>query len=519
SRGLTWHSPDDVKNLCHVCGRHGCSPSQCSPRPAKKTSTQLDKLYSRFKAGPQRGRTSDPSRRSSSRSRSRSRNTRPNTQKTGPNNNGTRQSGSRPPASTSSSKPVQSRDQLSQPIGRPIVTSPAHQAGSGSLSRLDYIWISPFFPIPHLWSSVSDLTDVISTDHFLIVAHFDFLELKDHHAPSYLKQRQRCRTSYDFHSASSVQKESFASTVSALLPAISSLSRGIPLNQLWHQFKSSLLSASRSHFPRVNISLSRPKDIPHELRPYTRLSNSLTHFVISLKKMTTISQLRLAWSRFFVDFKPGFLRLFSDQMCLLNSLPDPVNLDEIFIATSLSLDEFRAQLQTSLRKLKQFLSVRITLEFEKFKTASMKSAVAERNENFYENKGKFITSSLNKERRCIVLDRVLVVDLPESPKLLVAPEEIKAAAITHFQNVVGPSISPFDSLTSLPPRWKRRYAPLEQFQESLYDPVMAPISVSELHEVISLSPAHKAPGPSSIPYEWFKVLPETALDFLCELMN
>ncbi|CAB4416198.1 unnamed protein product [Rhizophagus irregularis] len=129
SRGLTWHSPDDVKNLCHVCDRHGCSPSQCSPRLAKKTSTQLDKLYSRFKAGPQRGRTSDPSRRSSSRSRSRSRNTRPNTQKTGPNNNGTRQTGSRPPASTSSSKPVQSRDQLSQPIGRPIVTSPAHQAG------------------------------------------------------------------------------------------------------------------------------------------------------------------------------------------------------------------------------------------------------------------------------------------------------------------------------------------------------------------------------------------------------
>ncbi|CAB4409468.1 unnamed protein product [Rhizophagus irregularis] len=65
----------------------------------------------------------------------------------------------------------------------------------------------------------------------------------------------------------------------------------------------------------------------------------------------------------------------------------------------------------------------------------MKSAVAERNKNFYENKGKFISSSLNRERCCIVLDRVLVIDLPDSPKLLVAPEEIKAAAITHFQNV------------------------------------------------------------------------------------
>ncbi|PKY60690.1 hypothetical protein RhiirA4_484664, partial [Rhizophagus irregularis] len=774
SRGLTWHSPDEVKNLCHVCGRH---------------------------AGPQRGRTSDPSRRSSSHSRSRSRNTRPNTQKTGPNSNGTRQSGSRPPASTSSSKPVQSRDQQSQPIGRPIVTSPAHQAGltitpeevaalrqqilelfttiqlentvypdasphssyenfesyqenqegrqdsdelynwddadkvatklpprrsnimqispdtsfshdtpanvlssrhvpfptpevlqprrpqtvsqpinfhkeldnltstqelihgklgsimskldglspstsdtgpkivnhpnstsdgrsdvsptkqlnlfsillshalhgiiltetnlcspahryicnpylssynyhswfthsptvnrhsgvgiilhsslamyvvkkkffsdrligltlqlpgkrniliigsyippvsssnrsviadcystliswirsahsldhnillggdlnadlesflkqltaihpgssplnplfkflheqrfddlceidssslipsptfrsssSGSLSRLDYIWISPFFPIPHLWSSVSDLTDVISTDHFLIIAHFDFLELRDHHAPSYLKQRQRCRTSYDFHSALPTQKESFALSISTTLPD-------------------------------------------------------------------------LAWARFYVDFEPAFLSLFPDQLCLLNNLPDPLNLDDIFTVSALPFAEFRTQFRKSLRKLKQFLSTRITLELAKFKTASMKSAVAERNENFYENKGKFISSSLNRERRCIVLDRVLVVDVPDSPKLLVAPEEIKAAAITHFQNVVGPSVSPFDSLSALSPRWKNRYAPLEQFQESLYDPVMAHISVSELRGVISLSPTHKAPGPSSIPYKWFK---------------
>ncbi|CAB4407472.1 unnamed protein product [Rhizophagus irregularis] len=367
-----------------------------------------------------------------------------------------------------------------------------HSSSSGFLSRLDYIWISPFFPIPHLWSSVLDLTDVISTDHFLITTHFDFLELRDHHAPSYLKQCQRCRTSYDFHSASLVQKESFASAVSALLPAISSLSCGVPLNQLWHQFKTSLLSASHSHFPKVNISLSCPKDIPHELQLYTRLSNSLTHFIISLRKKTTILQLQLAWSRFFVDFKP---------------------------ATTLSFNEFRTQFRKSLQKLKQFLSARITLEFEKFKSASMKAAVAEQNENFYENKGKFIFSSLNRERRCIVLDRVLVIDSPDSLKLLVAPEEIKAAAIAHFQNVVGPSVSPFDSLATLPPRWRKRYAPLEQFQESLYDSVMAHISVSELREVISLSPTHKAPGPSSIPYEWFKVLPDTALEFLCELMN
>lgn len=47
----------------------------------------------------------------------------------------------------------------------------------GSLFWLDYIWISPSFPIPYLWSSVSDLTNVFPTDNFLVTAHFDFFTL------------------------------------------------------------------------------------------------------------------------------------------------------------------------------------------------------------------------------------------------------------------------------------------------------------------------------------------------------
>ncbi|CAB4413295.1 unnamed protein product [Rhizophagus irregularis] len=50
-KGLSWHSPNEARELCHVCGRHGCSPSKCSPRPAKKTNDRLNKLYTRFNAG------------------------------------------------------------------------------------------------------------------------------------------------------------------------------------------------------------------------------------------------------------------------------------------------------------------------------------------------------------------------------------------------------------------------------------------------------------------------------------
>ncbi|PKC56985.1 hypothetical protein RhiirA1_473204 [Rhizophagus irregularis] len=55
NKGLTWHSPDEAKNLCHICGRHGYSPSRCSPRPTCKTNDRLNKLYTQFNAGPKRG--------------------------------------------------------------------------------------------------------------------------------------------------------------------------------------------------------------------------------------------------------------------------------------------------------------------------------------------------------------------------------------------------------------------------------------------------------------------------------
>ncbi|PKC52283.1 hypothetical protein RhiirA1_405047, partial [Rhizophagus irregularis] len=74
-KGLTWHPPNEAHTLCHVCGRLGCSPSICNPRPARKVNDRLNKLYSRFNAGPQRGRQDSCQSRDKSNSRSRSRST------------------------------------------------------------------------------------------------------------------------------------------------------------------------------------------------------------------------------------------------------------------------------------------------------------------------------------------------------------------------------------------------------------------------------------------------------------
>ncbi|PKK56478.1 hypothetical protein RhiirC2_858593, partial [Rhizophagus irregularis] len=61
------------QNLCHVCGRPGCSPSVCNPRTTWKVDDRLNKLYSRFNAGPRHGRQDSRQSRENSNSRSRSR--------------------------------------------------------------------------------------------------------------------------------------------------------------------------------------------------------------------------------------------------------------------------------------------------------------------------------------------------------------------------------------------------------------------------------------------------------------
>ncbi|CAB5387589.1 unnamed protein product [Rhizophagus irregularis] len=84
SIGLTWHQPNEVTQLCYVCGRKGCDPSTCSKGPSRSKrlnrDDKFDQLYSKFKPAqfrtpsrptsptPPRGRNNQGPRRASSHS-------------------------------------------------------------------------------------------------------------------------------------------------------------------------------------------------------------------------------------------------------------------------------------------------------------------------------------------------------------------------------------------------------------------------------------------------------------------
>ncbi|CAB4423102.1 unnamed protein product [Rhizophagus irregularis] len=96
---------------------------------------------------------------------------------------------------------------------------------------------------------------------------------------------------------------------------------------------------------------------------------------------------------------------------------------------------------------------------------------------------------------------------------------IKQAAIAHFQSVVSHPLVQYSSTASFPPRWQKAYTPISDVSASLYDPVLAPITLQEWSDVISSMPNNKASGPSKISYEMLKHLSGETLEFSLLLAN
>lgn len=146
------------------------------------------------------------------------------------------------------------------------------------------------------------------------------------------------------------------------------------------------------------ISLNKPQAVPFELKPFIHLSHKLDHFISLLFKILTISNLYISWNRFSPSFCKEFLKLFPDQTELIEVLPLPVSLYSVYTSSNLGFLAFLKKFCTTLRTVKRFISGKVVLEFDNYKHVAMKAAISDRNLNFYEDKGKFIRSSLNCEK-------------------------------------------------------------------------------------------------------------------------
>ncbi|GBC44026.2 hypothetical protein GLOIN_2v1783829 [Rhizophagus irregularis DAOM 181602=DAOM 197198] len=325
--------------------------------------------------------------------------------------------------------------------------SPTFYYQNGS-SRLDYIWSSPGFPAPGLFSQVETcpkLNDNQFTDHCVLIMAFDFSSCFATLAKARLKQKSEQRTIFLYKNLKDDIWDKFSNEVNSHLelylathhPSISSLS-ALSLDKLWHALKRSILGGAIDSLLFQHVSNTHHHKYPPELT-----------MLIAINKFLDRLLFKLTTSR---SSRPAQI----SQM--INSLP------------------------TQLTLLKSLL------------------------------KDYTIPSyTLSVEHRSIVLNRVLVV-IDSKPTLLTDPLDIKQAAIKHFQSVVTPLLVQYSSTDSFPPRWQRAYTPLPDIDSSLYNLVMSPILADEWKNTLNSMPNNKASGPSKISYEMLKHLTGEAFD-------
>ncbi|GET52559.1 RNA-directed DNA polymerase from mobile element jockey-like [Rhizophagus irregularis DAOM 181602=DAOM 197198] len=388
--------------------------------------------------------------------------------------------------------------------------SPTFYYQNGS-SRLDYIWSSPGFPAPGLFSQVetcSNLNNNQFTDHRVLITAFDFSSCFAILSKAQLKQKSEQRTIFLYKNLKDDTWNKFSNEVNSRLelyltthhPSVSSLS-ALSLDKLWHALKRSILGGAIDSLPFQHVSNTHHHKYPPELTMLIAVNKFLDRLLF---KLTTS--------------RPGHP---AQILQMINSLPT-----QLILLKSLLIDYTIPSYSTTplptfvkfLRSQKALVSAYLSTQFHQHRVDSIEYYTALRDEHFSTSPGSFISSALSVEHRSIVLDRVLVV-IDSKPTLLTDPSDIKQAAIKHFQSVVTPPLVQYSSTDSFPPRWQRAYTPLLDIDSSLYNSVMSPILADEWKNTLNSMPNNKASGPSKISYEMLKHLTGETFNLSLVLAN
>ena len=140
------------------------------------------------------------------------------------------------------------------------------------------------------------------------------------------------------------------------------------------------------------------------------------------------------------------------------------------------------------------------LERIRIEHSRIQSNIKLRCTNYDQDLTRMIDSILNRERRRIVLDRLLYKDPVQGHILITDADTIKKHAALHFQQYALPQSPP-------PPmnhRWTKQYAPKPNIKDEWYQSIMIALTREEWQATVQSLPNDKACGPSNLHNEFYK---------------
>jgi hypothetical protein len=416
-----------------------------------------------------------------------------------------------------------------------------HYINTRPTSRIDLIWfpdefLTNKFIFDQVWQppcTQLSSDNSYNLDHRALIVYFSYNLLIGELPVHRRKQKQEWRSFYDVKNTSRENWTQFKDYIQNNLipnsqPSNIATESTLPFNKLilnarWHDFKHTVLQAAKNHIPIKRVS-------PHI---YQQLCEDET-LIILRKHLTKLNQIYAFITTY--NFHPENLQssphpqhLWFDKTnknnfysTLLNinhdhnNLINPTDIPSILphpnhpSLTSLKIKV--ASLRNAIKQLRSFKE-------DTLKQKSIATFEDLRCTNYSENKAAFIASSLNKTKRCIVLDRAMSVNSDGSECLLTEPMQVKTAATSHFQTIAGNAPPTTHTINTLPSRWKQIYQPMESIDSSIYQNLLKPITEDEFNSALASLPNNKAAGLSGIPYEMLKQLPPAALTYLKDLIS
>src|SRR6266498_5742275 len=268
------------------------------------------------------------------------------------------------------------------------------------------------------------------------------------------------------------------------------------MNVKWLNLKQLIRDTALELFPKKLVSNTHRSQLPN-------------HLSLMKHHLAYLSASYACFSEYIIRHEPSKITLhWSDRYNKLTHiisnyrLQTPnFSLTRYFPPSSSSLDITIMLKSTKqcIAHTKRMLAKRLSTELSSYNFSRIKDFSESRCENFLVNKGKFISSALSRVKRFITLDRVLVTDNDSRSRLLTDSNEIKKAAVSHYQNSVPPPLPRSYNISSFPDRWKSHYSPINTIDDAIYNHLLTPITLNEWLMVIRSTPLNKAAGPSSIP--------------------
>src|SRR6266511_2157315 len=130
-----------------------------------------------------------------------------------------------------------------------------------------------------------------------------------------------------------------------------------------------------------------------------------------------------------------------------------------------------------------------------------------------------ISSLLEKKKRIINLDRVMVTSNQGRNELLTDPDEVKTATINHFQNVAGSTHHIIEPDNPEWEKWSQEYDPIDEINDRIYDKLMDPPSKNEWSDILHNLPNNKASSISGISNEMLKHIGQSTFHYLWLLIG